>query len=100
MLTLTSCGLALSAMMLPPATGQEKVAVERAVPSGESLAKSLQTWQELKVKCGGNYSYTVAFASGVGLEIATWTQRGRRPPTPRFGKPRARPPRPFGILSA
>ena len=71
LLALTSCGLALSAMMLPPATGQEKVAVERAVPSGESLAKSLQTWQELKIKCGGNYSYTVAFASWVGFGHST-----------------------------
>ena len=71
LLTWTACGLALSALMLHPAVGQEKVAVEGAVPSGESLGKSLQTWQALKVKCGGNYSYTVAFASWVGFGHST-----------------------------
>jgi len=71
LLTLASCGLVMSVMMPFPATGQERVAAEREIPASESLARSLEIWQELKVKCGGNYSYTVSFSSWVGFGHST-----------------------------
>jgi hypothetical protein len=71
LLTLPACGLALSVMMSLPVVGQEEATAESTVLASESLAKSLQTWQELRLKCGGNYSYTVAFASWVGFGHST-----------------------------
>ena len=54
-----------------PAAGQDKAAAEKGTSPAGQLQKSLQTWQELKVKCGGNYSYTVAFQSWAGFGHTT-----------------------------
>lgn len=35
------------------------IAADPAAPPAEQLKKSFQTWETLKSKCGGNYSYTV-----------------------------------------
>ncbi len=43
------------------------LAADQAEPAGEQIKKSLQTWQNLRAKCSGNYSYTVSFQSWVGV---------------------------------
>jgi len=79
------------------------VAAEKADAHKAALAKSLRTWQARKVKCGGNYSYTVRFTSWVGFGSETeivvrdntvferryreWSGRGVIAPMPVPGKP-------------
>jgi hypothetical protein len=66
-LMLTTCALALSVTLALHVGAQEKAAAESSVSADEALAGSLKTWQELKMKCGGNYRYTVAFSSSAGF---------------------------------
>jgi hypothetical protein len=54
-------------MLVPSATGQEKATANQAASPAEQLKKSLETWQDLKAKCGGNYSYSTGFQSWAGF---------------------------------